>query len=150
MKSRRITRREFAKIGAGASVAAVAAGLASPELEAMQAPSSLQPSGEPRNGREFPEGFYWGTATAAYQIEGAWNEDGKGVSIWDTFAHAGKLLGGATGDVAVDHYHVYKQDVQLMKAIAANAYRFSVSWPRIFPNGTGQPNPKGIAFYDRL
>ena len=100
--------------------------------------------------RTFPQGFYWGTATAAYQIEGAWNEDGKGPSIWDTFAHAGKITDGSTGDVAVDHYHRYREDVQLMKAIGATAYRLSISWPRIFPNGTGQPNAKGLDFYRRL
>jgi beta-glucosidase len=102
-------------------------------------------------GRKFPEGFFWGTATSSYQIEGAWNEDGKGLSIWDTFAHTpGNMRNNDTGDVANDHYHRYKEDVQLMKSIGQNAYRFSISWPRIFPNGTGQPNLKGIDFYDRL
>ena len=101
--------------------------------------------------RTFPRDFYWGTATAAYQIEGAWNEDGKGPSIWDTFMHTpGKAVGGITGDVAVDHYHRYKDDVRLMKDIGASAYRFSISWPRIFPTGTGQPNAKGLDFYSRL
>lgn len=99
----------------------------------------------------FPNGFYWGTATASYQIEGAWNEDGKGPSIWDTFAHTpGKIKNGDTGDVATDHYHRYKEDVRIMKHVGATAYRFSISWPRIFPDGTGQPNPKGIDFYSRL
>jgi beta-glucosidase len=99
----------------------------------------------------FPEGFYWGTATSSYQIEGAWNEDGKGPSIWDTFAHTpGKIKNGDTGDVANDHYHRYREDVALMRSLGANAYRFSIAWPRIFPNGTGQPNPKGLDFYDRL
>jgi beta-glucosidase len=101
--------------------------------------------------REFPTGFFWGTATSAYQIEGAWNEDGKGPSIWDTFAHTpGKILDGSTGDVANDHYHRYKEDVKLMKDLGATAYRFSISWPRIFPDGTGEPNPKGLDFYNRL
>jgi beta-glucosidase len=100
---------------------------------------------------QFPEGFVWGTATAAYQIEGAWNEDGKGESIWDRFAHTpGKIANGDNGDVAVDHYHRYKDDVPLMKAVGAKAYRFSVSWPRIFPDGVGAPNPKGLDFYNRL
>jgi beta-glucosidase len=100
---------------------------------------------------KFPDGFYWGVATASYQIEGAWNEDGKGPSIWDTFAHTpGKMKNNDTGDVAIDHYHRYKQDVQLMKDMGATAYRFSISWPRIFPNGTGQPNQKGLDFYNRL
>ena len=101
--------------------------------------------------RRFPEGFYWGVATSAYQIEGAWNEDGKGVSIWDTFAHTpGKIKNNDTGDVANDHYHRYKEDVALMKSIGATAYRFSIAWPRIFPEGTGTPNPKGVDFYSRL
>lgn len=103
------------------------------------------------NERKFPQGFFWGAATSAYQIEGAWNEDGKGSSIWDTFAHTpGKVANGDTGDVANDHYHRYKEDVALMKNIGQNAYRFSIAWPRIFPQGTGQPNSKGIDFYNKL
>src|SRR5499426_4619606 len=99
----------------------------------------------------FPEGFYWGTATSSYQIEGAWNEDGKGPSIWDTYAHTpGRIRDGSNGDVANDHYHRYKEDVKLMKDLAAKAYRFSIAWPRIFPEGTGQPNAKGLDFYNRL
>ena len=102
-------------------------------------------------GRRFPDGFCWGVATSAYQIEGAWNEDGKGVSIWDTYAHTpGKIKNDDTGDVANDHYHRYPEDVALMRDIGANAYRFSIAWPRIFPEGTGEPNPKGIDFYSRL
>src|SRR5262245_46825117 len=100
---------------------------------------------------EFPKGFYWGVATAAYQIEGASDDDGKGKSIWDTYAHTpGKIKNGDTGDVANDHYHRYKEDVKLMKELGATAYRFSISWPRIFPTGEGQPNPKGLDFYSRL
>ena len=100
---------------------------------------------------EFPTAFYWGTATSAYQIEGAWNEDGKGLSIWDTYAHTpGKIANGDTGDVANDHYHRYREDVALMKDIGATAYRFSIAWPRIFPDGAGQPNAKGLDFYNRL
>lgn len=99
----------------------------------------------------FPDGFRWGLATASYQIEGAWDEDGKGPSIWDTYAHTpGKIANGDTGDVANDHYHRYPEDVALMRSIGATAYRFSIAWPRIFPDGTGQPNPKGLDFYQRL
>jgi beta-glucosidase len=99
----------------------------------------------------FPQGFCWGTATSAYQIEGAWDEDGKGPSIWDTYAHTpGTILDGSTGDVANDHYHRYQEDVALMRAVGANAYRFSIAWPRIFPHGTGTPNPQGLDFYNRL
>jgi beta-glucosidase len=102
-------------------------------------------------GRRFPDGFHWGVGTSAYQIEGAWDEDGKGVSIWDTYAHTpGHIHNDENGDVANDHYHRYKEDVALLNSIGATAYRFSISWPRIFPEGTGEANPKGIAFYDRL
>ena len=101
--------------------------------------------------RRFRDGFYWGVATSAYQIEGAWDEDGKGPSIWDTHAHTpGNIKNDDTGDVANDHYHRYTEDVALMQSIGANAYRFSIAWPRIFPEGTGEPNAKGIDFYRRL
>lgn len=99
----------------------------------------------------FPKGFYWGAATAAYQVEGAWNEDGKGESIWDRFAHTpGKIKDGSNGDVACDHYHRWREDIALMRALDLNSYRFSVSWPRIQADGTGKPNPKGVDFYSRL
>jgi len=99
----------------------------------------------------FPPGFLWGVSTAAYQIEGAAQEDGRGESIWDRFAHTpGKTANGDTGDVACDHYHRYPEDVALMQALGLNAYRFSVAWPRIQPAGTGAVNPAGLAFYDRL
>ena len=92
----------------------------------------------------FPKGFFWGTATSSYQIEGAWNEDGKGPSIWDTYAHTpGKIKNGDTGDVANDHYHRYKEDVALMKDLGANAYRFSIAWPRIFPQRHGHAEREG-------
>jgi beta-glucosidase len=101
--------------------------------------------------RQFPTGFLWGTATAAYQIEGAMAEDGKGPSIWDAFCRVpGAILTGDTGDVACDHYHRYREDVALMQALGLNAYRLSVSWPRIFPTGRGQVNVKGLDFYERL
>ena len=102
-------------------------------------------------GRGFPEGFIWGAATAAYQIEGATAADGRGPSIWDTFSHTpGKVRGGDTGDVAADHYHRYAEDVDLMAALNLGAYRFSIAWPRIQPDGSGPVNPAGLAFYDRL
>ena len=101
--------------------------------------------------REFPKGFYWGVATSSYQIEGAWNEDGKGPSIWDTYAHTpGHIENNDTGDVAHDHYHRYKEDVALMKDIGAAASRFSIAWPRVFPQGSGTPNASGLDFYKRL
>lgn len=99
----------------------------------------------------FPADFVWGVATAAYQIEGAVDEDGRSASIWDTFSHTpGKVLHGDTGDVAVDHYHRYPEDVQLMADLGVRAYRFSIAWPRILPGGTGKPNAAGIDFYRRL
>jgi beta-glucosidase len=99
----------------------------------------------------FPAGFWWGAATAAYQIEGAAAVDGRTPSIWDTFsATPGKTVAGQTGDHATDHYHRYRQDVGLMAEIGLSAYRFSISWPRVQPHGAGAGNPIGIAFYDRL
>ena len=99
----------------------------------------------------FKKDFVWGAATAAFQIEGAWNEDGKGESIWDVFSQQeGNVFGNHTGNVACDHYHRYKEDIALMKELGIKAYRFSLSWPRIFPNGTGEVNEKGIKFYQDL
>jgi beta-glucosidase len=100
---------------------------------------------------KFPKDFLWGAATASYQIEGAWNEDGKGESIWDRFAHTpGRIRGGDTGDVACDSYHRYKEDVALAKILRLQSYRFSVAWPRIQPTGSGAPNQKGLDHYKRL
>jgi beta-glucosidase len=99
----------------------------------------------------FPKDFIWGTATAAYQVEGAWDADGKGESIWDRFSHTpGKIENGDTGDVACDHYHRYPQDVDLMASLGFPAYRFSISWPRILPQGTGEINQAGLDFYSAL
>jgi len=99
----------------------------------------------------FPSGFLWGAATSAYQIEGAWNEDEKGESIWDRFAHTkGNIKEGDTGDVACDHYHRWKEDIALMKKIGLKAYRFSIAWSRILPEGKGKVNQKGLDFYERL
>ena len=100
---------------------------------------------------KFPPGFIWGAATASYQIEGAWDADGKGESIWDRFSHTpGKIIDAATGDVACDHYHRYPEDIALMHQLGLKAYRFSISWPRVLPAGFGKVNPAGLDFYDRL
>lgn len=99
----------------------------------------------------FPKGFLWGTATAAYQIEGAWAEAGKGESVWDRFTHTpGKIEDASHGDVACDHYHRWRDDVALMKTLGHNAYRFSTAWPRVLPTGRGQVNQTGLDFYSRL
>jgi beta-glucosidase len=99
----------------------------------------------------FPKDFWWGTATAAYQVEGAWNVDGKGESIWDRFSHTrGKVKGAATGDVACDQYHLYKEDIALMKRLNQKSYRFSTAWTRIQANGVGPANQKGLDYYNRL
>lgn len=100
---------------------------------------------------KFPHNFLWGAATASYQIEGAWNEDGKGESVWDRFSHTpGKVTNGDTGDIACDHYHRYEQDIALMRRLGLKAYRFSTSWTRVLPLGAGSVNPSGLDFYDRL
>jgi beta-glucosidase len=100
---------------------------------------------------KFPEGFLWGAATSAYQVEGAWDEDGKGESVWDRYAHAGgRVARGETGDVACDHYHRMPEDVALMRDLGLRAYRFSIAWARVIPEGSGRVNVKGLGFYDRL
>lgn len=99
----------------------------------------------------FPKDFIWGAATASYQIEGAWDEDGKGESIWDRFSHQPyRILNGDTGDIACDHYHHMPEDVALMKDLGLHSYRFSISWPRVLPQGKGQVEERGLDFYDRL
>ncbi len=107
-----------------------------------------RPSPSPRS---FPTGFLWGSATASYQVEGAVHEDGRGPTIWDTFSHkSGKTFHGDTGDVADDFYHLYPADIALMRDLGLKAFRFSIAWSRVFPTGTGAPNPKGLDFYHRL
>src|SRR5262245_62957576 len=122
--STHFSRRDVAK-------AAAAATLASSSATQVAAQTIRATGTEPEKptAREFPRGFFWGTATSAYQIEGAWNEDGKGPSIWDTYAHTpGNIANGDTGDVANDHYHRYKEDVALMRDIGANATRYTIDW----------------------
>jgi beta-glucosidase len=138
------SRRHFAKL-AGFSTLGMAASAAKPKRNKTKAAIA------PHAPAGFPKDFLWGTATSAYQIEGAVNEDGRGRSIWDTFSHTpGKIEDHSNGDRANDHYHRYKEDVRLIKELGVKAYRFSIAWPRIFPEGTGAPNPKGLDFYNRL
>jgi len=99
----------------------------------------------------FPDGFLWGVSSSSYQVEGAWNEDGKGESIWDRFSHTpGNIKNGDTGDIACNHYHLHKKDVALMRELGVQAYRFSISWPRVLPKGKGATNRVGLEFYNRL
>ena len=101
--------------------------------------------------QHFPEDFLWGTATASYQIEGASNVDGRGVSIWDTFSKTpGKVVNGDTGDVACDHYNRFEEDIEIMKDLGVKAYRFSIAWPRLFPAGDTVREERGFDFYNRL
>jgi beta-glucosidase len=142
------SRRRFGKALTAAATVAPAAGVLLPA--AAQAQSDAQGNAQDKF-YSFPEGFLWGCATAAYQIEGGAKEDGRGPSIWDTFSHIpGKVFQNQTGDVADDHYHRYKEDIGLLKSLGAKTYRFSIAWPRIFAQGTGQPNEKGLAFYKRV
>jgi beta-glucosidase len=100
---------------------------------------------------DFPQGFKWGCATAAYQIEGAVNEDGRGPTIWDVFSHTpGRVMNGATGDVACDSYHLYAEDTKLLKNLGVSTYRMSLAWSRIFPEGKGKPNQKGVDHYNKV
>ena len=132
------TRRQFARL-----VVTAVSTASLPRLTMGEAPS-------PRS-LQFPGGFLWGCATSAYQIEGAVAAGGRGRTIWDTFAHTrGKTYKGQTGDVATDSYHRFAEDVKLLKELGAKTYRFSIAWARILPQGTGKPNDKGIAYYDRL
>src|SRR5271154_2438259 len=134
-----LTRRDFGKTLAGTTAAAFA-GASLPRIAfAQMATAALLRS---------PPHFLWGCATASYQIEGAVNEDGRKPSVWDTFSHTpGKTFQGDTGDTADDSYHRYKEDVKLLKNLGVTGYRFSIAWARIFPDGTGQPNQKGLDYY---
>jgi len=139
----RFSRRSFGRLlGLGATAAALPAEMLS---------QGRLPVSRVGQMRDFPAGFVWGSATASYQVEGAVGEDGRGPSIWDTFSHTpGKTHGGDTGDVADDFYHRYLGDIRLMRELGIKAFRFSIAWSRVFPNGAGTANPKGFAFYDRL
>ena len=135
------SRRQFGKSVAAAAATAYAGSSLSGLALAQPQPAALH----------YPKGFLWGCATAAYQIEGGAQADGRGPSVWDTFSHTpGKTYHGETGDVADDSYHLYKEDVQLLKALGVSTYRMSISWSRIFPEGRGAFNPKGLDYYNRV
>ncbi|MGJ4881425.1 MULTISPECIES: GH1 family beta-glucosidase [unclassified Bradyrhizobium] len=135
-----VSRRDLAKL-AGLAALGAANGPAQAEEGAVKEDA----------GRRFPADFVWGTATSSYQIEGGATADGRGPSIWDVFTHLqGNIEDGSTGDVACDHYNRYKDDVRLIKELGCRAYRFSIAWPRLFPDGGLTPNPKGLDFYNRL
>ncbi|HVT08162.1 MAG TPA: GH1 family beta-glucosidase [Polyangia bacterium] len=142
MSERSLSRRNF--LGASAGGVAIAAA-------AHAAGKTTAKAAGGKGGGLFPKDFAWGVATASYQVEGAAYDDGKGPSVWDVFCKKkGAVFEGDTGDVACDHYHRYKEDVALMKALGVKSYRFSVSWPRVLPDGIGASNPKGLDFYSRL
>ena len=148
-------RREFLSNSIATTGAALLgrSGFAEPAARPEQASGEI-PGAIPAaeiDGARFPDGFLWGMATASYQVEGAWQEDGKGESIWDRYSHApGRIKGGDTADTACDHYHLYKQDIAMLKRLNQKSYRFSISWPRIQPTGTGAPNQKGLDHYKRV
>src|SRR3954468_23785488 len=142
----KFSRRAFAKLMGTAALGSAALPALGSTLPSVQRTTAAGPGV-----RRFPAGFLWGTATASYQIEGAVGEDGRGPSIWDTFSHTpGRTVDGDTGDQAIDHYHRYRDDVAVMSELGLNAYRFSVAWPRIQPDGSGKPLDAGLDFYRRL
>jgi beta-glucosidase len=152
LEALQMDRRQFVTTSLATAGSALLArqGLASGTIPSLEQ-NAGGASSEAIAGARFPQGFLWGMATAAYQVEGAWNEDGKGESIWDRFTHTtGKIKGAATGDIACDHYHRYREDIAILKRLNQKSYRFSISWPRIQPAGTGTPNPKGLDHYSRV
>jgi beta-glucosidase len=143
-----VGRRSFLTGAAGA-----AAFLAAAQTQGCKSVGKAVPQGcgLAGSGAHFPKGFWWGSATASYQLEGAAKEDGRKPSVWDTFCRTpGKVEDGHTGDVACDHYHRYEEDVKLMADLGVKHYRFSIAWPRIIPDGRGAVNEKGVDFYKRL
>jgi len=139
----KFSRRTFARVLAGSAAALTLSRVGF----AAQGPS-LSSQRTADTARSFPNGFLWGAATSAYQVEGAVHEAGRGLSIWDTFCHTpGKIRNGDNGDIADDFFHLYKEDIGRMKDLGLKTFRFSVSWPRVFPSGAGKPNPQGLDFY---
>src|SRR5258708_611692 len=137
-----LTRRQFGLTAAGAAATALASS-SLPQFAFAQMPEAKM--------LRFADNFLWGCATASYQVEGAVHEDGRGTTVWDTFSHThGKTYHGDTGDVAADSYHLYKEDVRLLKNLGVTGYRLSIAWSRIFPNATCQPNEEGLAYYQNV
>lgn len=142
-----LRRRDFLASAAAAAALPVLPGLAAAQGTPSSGVQPLEPAGTPR----LPRGFVWGASTSSYQIEGAVKDGGRKPSIWDTFSHTpGRIADGTNGDVACDHYNRYAEDVDLMARLGLQAYRFSIAWPRVMPDGTGPVNPAGLDFYDRL
>ncbi|MGO8760130.1 MAG: GH1 family beta-glucosidase [Terracidiphilus sp.] len=143
-------RRQLLQSGLAAAGGALAVRKGLAQAAPVQAAAGAIGAEEIAQAR-FPKDFLWGMATSSYQVEGAWNADGKGESIWDRWAHSpSKIRDGSTGDVACDQVHRYKEDVALLKRLNQKTYRFSISWPRVLPNGTGTLNLKGLDYYKRL
>jgi beta-glucosidase len=151
-KAQKVDRRKFIRnsLLAGGCAWAARNGFAGVESSSQQqVAGAVSPAAI--SAARFPKDFLWGTATSSYQVEGAWNVDGKGESIWDRAAHTpGKIRDGSNADVSCDQYHRYREDVAIMKRLNMKSYRFSTSWPRILPNGTGPVNQKGLDYYSRL
>ena len=140
------TRREFLSVSGASALSLANLRPAEAVTQPARQTSPASPTASP-----FPKNFRWGASTSAYQIEGAAREDGKGLSVWDDFAHKpGKIHDGQTGDVACDFYHRYAEDIAHMRDMGLTAFRFSISWPRVLPDGVGSVNQKGIDFYSRL
>ena len=139
-----MNRRDWLKLSACASAAFPLLGFSKSYILENPIEKELKAS-------DFGKDFLWGVACAAYQVEGAWDKDGRGPSIWDTFSHKkGKVHNNDNGDVASDFYHRYKEDITLLKALNFKVFRFSISWSRVFPNGTGKINQKGVEFYHQV
>ncbi len=144
-----MNRRTFIRNSLLAAGGAALAGSGPAQLAA--APEASAVADAPIAGARFPKNFLWGMATSSYQVEGAWDADGKGESIWDRWAHTkGRIASGSNADVTCDQYHLYKDDVALLKQLNQKSYRFSISWPRVLPQGTGTLNVKGLDYYKRL
>jgi beta-glucosidase len=144
----RLTRRRFCRSMLAATMGIAAASCSRRIGLNASPPTSPSPAKPPL---KFPDGFSWGVATSAYQIEGAVGADGRGRSIWDTFCERpGTIVDNSSGAVACDHYHRWESDLDLMRSLAIGSYRFPVAWPRVLPQGRGRINRRGLDFYDRL